>query len=70
MNVLKQGTPITLNGECGSCHTEVETDTAESIKCWISTSRGPKTLFSIKCPTCGDIISVGFQRLERRLTFS
>lgn len=67
MKILKEGTPIILNGECGACHSEIETDTKEAQSFKIPVCGGYKIGFEVKCPVCGNLTTVGFQRLQRRI---
>lgn len=58
MKIIKQGAPVKLYGECGGCHTIVETDTAEAKPL----HEGPtKWEFTLKCPTCSCTISAFYK---------
>ena len=58
MNILKQGTPIKLYGECGGCHTVVETDTKEASPLF----QGPdRWEFLVKCPVCSCSLSAFYK---------
>lgn len=55
VKVLKEGTPVTLHGECPGCHTTVETNTRDARKYQvpIPATGMPKVHFEVTCPTCG-----------------
>lgn len=57
MRILKQGTPIKLYGECGGCHTVVETDSAEASPA----KDGSKWEFTVKCPVCSCMLSAFYK---------
>jgi hypothetical protein len=57
MRILKQAAPVKLYGECGGCHTVVETDSAEATPL----KQAPTWEFLVKCPVCNCTLSAFYK---------
>jgi hypothetical protein len=59
MKILKQGEPIKLYGECGGCHTIIESDTKDATP-----SNQTGWSYTRMCPTCRQVEISLFLKLK------